>query len=255
MWCTPEQLVAAGLDASSTLMVNEGHNGFSRCVRTRIIGVRMIRAAHELGCRALAMEALPNFGLGPTEHTTRPAPSGRGYLTQPEMIYLIDTAVGLGWTLIGYEADFSVAPTRVRADTLSLHATNWREAQQARSLAAAVERLDGAPLVVWVGNGHHTKRVVQEWTPMGYLLTSEHGVTPYCIDQLASVALDPSHQPTVEVTADLARTLDALGGTAGFTAVQPPAGMTVMSGYDAHILSTDNAMVGEPPGPRSPGRP
>ncbi len=46
MWRTPEQLVVSGFECSSTLMVNEGHNGLSRCVRTRVVGIRMAMAAH-----------------------------------------------------------------------------------------------------------------------------------------------------------------------------------------------------------------
>ncbi len=244
MWYTPEELVAIGLAHSSVLMVNEGHNGLSRCVRTRLIGSTMIRAAHELGCRSLAMEALPNLGAGPSEHIARPEPFG--YLAQPEMIDLIDSALALGWTLIGYEAAFDVEPESVRANRLSMEATNWREGQQADNLAAAIRRLDGEPLLVWVGNGHHTKQRLGDWTSMGHLLTTTHGLDAYCIDQLGTVALDASHRPNIPLTPELARLLDERGGTAGFTADDPPLDLPVLSGYDAFIVSTDNAMAGEP---------
>lgn len=247
MWHSPEELVTIGFGASSVLMVNEGHNGLSRCARTRVIGLRMVEAAHELGCRALAMEALPNLGAGPSEHTARPEPFG--YLAQPEMIDLIDAALARRWTLIGYEAPLGseFEPESVRADRLSIEATNWREGQQTDNLAAAVRYLDGASLMVWVGNGHHCTSPVGDWTPMGHLLTANHGIDPYCIDQLATVALAPGHQPDIPLTPELTRTLDERGGTAGFTADDPPPGLPVIPGYHAFILSTDNTMVGEPP--------
>lgn len=244
MWYSLEELVAVGLGVSPIVMANEGHNGLSRCARTRLIGLRMVRAAHDVGCRALAMEALPNYGAGPSVYASRPEPFG--YLAQPEMIDLVDGALALGWTLIGYEASFDQEPEWVRANRLTIDATNWREGQQADNLAAAFAQRNGAPLLVWVGNSHHLKERLDDWTPMGHLLTTTHDLHPYCIDQLATVALGAGHRPIIPLTAELTRTLDERGGTAGFTTDDPPPGLPVLPGYDALILSTDNAIVGEP---------
>lgn len=57
-WLTPEELMQAGLSRSRVVIMNEAHDGLLRCRRTREIGIRVLRAAHEVGVRDLAMEAL-----------------------------------------------------------------------------------------------------------------------------------------------------------------------------------------------------
>jgi hypothetical protein len=66
--------------------------------------------------------------------------------------------------------------------------------------------------------------------------------------KLATVSLSEGHRPRIEMTAELAKTLDRYGGTAGFIDQDPPEGFEVPAWYDALILSTDNRMVGEMPG-------
>ncbi len=58
-WCSVEELTRWGFAQSPVLMANEAHSGLRRCIRTRQVGERMVRAAHETGVRRLAMEALP----------------------------------------------------------------------------------------------------------------------------------------------------------------------------------------------------
>lgn len=244
MWRTPGELVSVGFQLSQVVMMNEGRNGLSRCVRTRRVGHRVLATADEAGCRTLAMEALPNRGNGPSRYATRP--EGNGYLAQPEMIELIDAAVSLGWTLIGYEADSALATFDLRADTQTMEFTNWRERAQADNLAKLVDDLNGRSVLVWVGNGHHAKVKVLDWTPMGYLLNRVHGLEFFSIDQLATVALAPGSPPQHPLTKELADRLDAMGGTAGFTGDDPPPGFHVAPTYDAWIVSTDNEMVGDP---------
>ena len=57
-WHSVEELVQWEFAHAPVVMANEAHNGLARCVRTREVGVRMIRSAHEAGVRRLAMEAL-----------------------------------------------------------------------------------------------------------------------------------------------------------------------------------------------------
>jgi len=64
-WRPVEDLVRWGFAHAPVVMANEAHSGLARCVRTREVGVRMIRAAHEAGVRRLAMEALPHRPGGP----------------------------------------------------------------------------------------------------------------------------------------------------------------------------------------------
>jgi hypothetical protein len=58
-WQSVEELIGWGFAHAPVVMANEAHNGLACCIRTREVGVRMIRAAHEAGVRRLAMEALP----------------------------------------------------------------------------------------------------------------------------------------------------------------------------------------------------
>jgi hypothetical protein len=240
-WRSPAEIVVEGFDRHGVVMLNEGHAGLSRCVRTRRVGRAVLPAAHAGGCRHLAMEALPNPGRGPSFTTVRPGPFG--YLGQPEMIEFIDAALVLGWTLVGYEAVIDMARVRAgRPETIN--DVNDRERQQATNLAAAHRELGPhGKLLVWCGNGHHYKRRVDDWVPMGLQFTEVSGVEPFCIDQLASVSFGDGHQPRIPLTAALTSELERHGGTAGFTGDDAPPGYRVDDGYDAVVLSIDNTMI------------
>jgi hypothetical protein len=54
------------------------------------------------------------------------------------MRVLIQTALDLGWTLLGYEADMRLAPDGW--DPMGEALTNWRE-EQARNLLKAIDGL------------------------------------------------------------------------------------------------------------------
>jgi hypothetical protein len=87
-------------------MANEAHNGLARCIRTRDVGVRMVRAAHEAGVRRLTMEVLRWPAKGSPGPIRAVPPANGGYLGQPDMRRLMDTALELGWSLWAYEAVF-----------------------------------------------------------------------------------------------------------------------------------------------------
>jgi hypothetical protein len=44
-WCSVEELTRWGFAHAPVVMANEAHSGLRRCVRTRQVGVRMVRAA------------------------------------------------------------------------------------------------------------------------------------------------------------------------------------------------------------------
>ena len=88
-WMTPSEIASYGFARSPVVMMNEAHNGMSRCARTRRIGREILPAAHAAGCRTLAMEAIPNLGEGPSLLTSPPEV---GYLAQPEMRELVEGA-------------------------------------------------------------------------------------------------------------------------------------------------------------------
>ena len=106
-WCSVEELVQYGFARARVVMANEAHNGLTRCIRTRDVGVRMIRAAHEAGVRRLAMEALAWPAADVPGPIVEIPAAGGGYLGQPDMRRLIAAALELGWGLWAYEAVFT----------------------------------------------------------------------------------------------------------------------------------------------------
>jgi hypothetical protein len=221
-------------------MANEAHSGMTRCIRTREVGARMIRAAHEAGVRRLAMEALPNpdgSNLGPI--STVPSVEF-GYLGQPEMRRLMTTALDLGWSLWAYEAVID----RRRAELQGTEAVNWREREQARSLCQVLAAAPAEPLLVWCGNSHAKKDTAGEWTPMGYHFAARSGTDPFVIDQTITVDFPGRTAPWVSQLLDgMADVLAGLGGTAAIRRDQAPEPLNRWSGVDALVVSTDNAMT------------
>jgi hypothetical protein len=250
-WRPVEDIVRWGFRQVPVVMANEFHSGLARCVRTRVIGARMIRAAHEAGVRRLAMEALgwPERDV-PGPITTLPY---GGYLAQPEMRAMIGTALDLGWTLWTYEAQFDVTPDTDLAWLRSMEFTNWREREQAANLGRLMDSAPGEPMLVWCGNSHASKHEPSscdddEWIPMGWNFREMSGLDPFVIDQTVTVNFSgrpPGHAQ--ELLEFLAGTLADLGGTAGILRAQAPPPLDQRTGVDALVVSTDNELTGEEP--------
>jgi hypothetical protein len=243
-WRSVEELVQWGFAHAPVVMANEAHNRLARCVRTRDVGVRMIRAAHDAGVRRLAMEAL----TWPADGTPGPIhalPSGRGgYLAQPDMRRLIGAALELGWSLWPYEAVFEAAAEADPARLLTIEFTNWREREQAANLSRLVEAAPAEPLLVWCGNGHASKEAASDWVPMGWHFRARSGVNPFVIDQTVSITFDGQPQPWVQsLLAAVGETLAAHDGTAGILRDQAPAPLSGRTGVDAVIVSTENTLT------------
>ena len=223
-------------------MANEAHDGLARCVRTREVGVRMVRAAHEAGVRQLAMEALPHPAeglLGPIRaiHVT-----AGGYLAQPDMRGLIATGLELGWTLWAYEA--AIPADADPAELLSLEFTNRREREQAQNPCGILAKAPGQPLLVWSGNSHAAKQANGEWIPMGQHFTELSGTSPFVIDQTATVDFPGQSKLWVdELLASLSQILATFSGTAGILRDQAPQPLNCWPGVDAVVVSTDNALT------------
>ena len=238
-WRSPEELVGLGFARTRVVMINEAHNGWLRCVRTRAIGLRILPAAHAAGVRHLAMEALwPPFAA--EANTTRELPEiGHSYLAQPDMRVLIQAALALGWTLIPYEAD-----TQHEPPTLShAQSVNWREEQQARNLISALGRLPkDAKLLVWCGNNHHSKRISGNWKPMGYQFQRLSRIEPFVIDQTITVEFEHKRwSQRARLIERFATVLAAHGGTAGVL-VEESAEFTCYRGSDAVVLAIENEL-------------
>jgi hypothetical protein len=243
-WRTPEELLRVGVQRSRLILVNEANDGERRCIRTRRIGVRVVREAHDAGVRHLAMEALgPLAQAAEANASRRPPDAAGGSLAQPEMRELIGVALTLGWTLTGYEAELERRPPG--AAPMSMAEINWRQGQQARHLAATCAALPpDAKLIVWCENGNLSKRAASGWRPMGSLLRELTGSEPFAIDQTSTVRFVPGQRPdAVRWQRRFSQTLRTLHGTAGFLAEEAPDGWPVENVADAYLLSIDNELT------------
>jgi hypothetical protein len=241
-------LLRHGFKQSRLVLMNEAHSGERRCIRTREVGRALLPDAHAIGARHLAMEALWDRGVTTRANASRHLGENlAGYLGQPEMRALVQTALDLGWTLHSYEADIASsphAPTPARWDAI-----NWRDDQQARNLGAVIAGLPSSARVLgWCGNGHLCRSAAQiageedaVWTPMGSLVSRYCHLEPFSIDQTITVAWD-GREP--EWLAPFTDDLEAQGGTAGLLAADLPEQITSLRhGADAYVLSLDNAMT------------
>lgn len=241
-WRSVEELTRWGFAHAPVVMANEAHDGLRRCVRTRRVGVRMVRAAHEAGVRRLAMEALPWQPDG-TPGPFRDIPEQGGYLEQPDMRTLMTAALDLGWTLWAYEAVIDVRADRDPAEFATMEFTNWREREQAQNLCRVLAEGPGEPVLVWSGNNHAAKQPGEDWVPMGCHFPGLSGIDPFVIDQIVTVEFEHGVQPWVrELLGTLAGTLAACGGTAGILTGQAPPPLDCCPA-DAVVVSTENALT------------
>lgn len=239
VWRSPEELVEIGFKRSRVVMMNEAHSGLQRCIRTRKIGQMILPTAHRLGVRYLAMEALWPPLAEEANRTRRLPEIGSSYLSQPEMRVFIQAALDLGWKLIPYEAERLQAP----ANLSEQDHTNWREEQQAHNLISALHELPAnAKLLVWCGNGHHTKSVIQDWVPMGYQFKQLSGIDPFVIDQTVTVNFSGQSPDPQSLSDELVAKLSTLGGTAGFLIDEAPNPYRDHPGTDAILVSTQNEL-------------
>jgi len=267
IWRSPEEIVEIAFQRASVVMMNEAHDGWKRCIRTRQVGQRILPVAHQAGTRHLAMEALNPVFAEKCNRARQIPDEKEGYLSQPEMRSFIQTALNLGWSLTPYEAnsfqwlaarhglnfpntgdlhEISNLLQQYQTDLLSIEYTNWREEQQARNLIAALQSLPvDTRMLIWCGNGHHSKATLSEWSPMGYQFQQLSGTNPFVIDQIRSVNFHPrDNQLETELITQFSNELIKHGGSAGFLIEETPPSLEHYHelGADAFLLSTRNAM-------------
>jgi hypothetical protein len=241
-WCSVEELTRWGFAHAPVLMANEAHSGLKRCIRTRQVGIRMVRAAHETGVRRLAMEALPWQPGGEPGPIREIPPITGGYLDQPDMRALMTTALDLGWTLWAYDMVIEARPGQDRAEFRTMEFTNWREREQAQNLCRVLAEAPGEPLLAWTGNSHAATEASAGWVPMGCLFPGLSGTGPFVIDQNVSVDFGHGSRDWIRDLLDsLSDTLAAYGGTAAILCDQAPESLAHWPA-DAVIVSTDNAL-------------
>lgn len=247
-WRSVEELVEIGFQHSRVVMMNEAHAGELRCVRTRVIGRRILPTAYKMGACYLAMEALwPEI----TEEANRirqlPDVSDEGYLSQPEMRSFIQAALDIGYILIAYEADFRLEPPGLSFRRQN----NWREEMQARNFITALQTFgEDAKMLVWCGNSHHAKALVpvrddepdEEWALMGYQFRTLSGIDPFVIEQTWMVHWPDMPVRNQEWLQEITPVLTSYGGTAGFLKEEAPACFRTSDAQDAYVVSLENEM-------------
>ena len=239
-WLTIEQLTEVAFGTQPVVMANEAHDGMRRCVRTRRVGLRLVRAAHELGVRDLAMEALPAPAPGEPESWTELPPVEGGYLAQPDMRELTSTALGRGWRLWSHEALTPPELLEHPEQLLTMEFTNRREREQALNLAEVARRVP--MLLVWCGNGHATRQVVSDWVPMGYQFVRITGRRPYVIDQTVTVNWNDENDYMPDGALEwLDGELAPYGGTAAVRHDDAPEQL-LQRDADAFVLSLHNQL-------------
>lgn len=248
-WRTPKELVEIGFSRSRVVMMNEAHSGDERCIRTRLIGQRLLPTLHHLGVRHLAMEALDPCTIDEVNRTRQIREDEAGYyFAQPEMQAYAQAALDLGWTLIAYEADFSQEPP----DLSERGRNNWREEMQARNLITALNALPAdTKLFVWCGNSHHARAIVpvdadepdELWALMGYHFQQLSGIDHFVIDQIRTVRFASHRQQGWRRWLDEhISELTAMGGTAGFLNEEAPTCFRISESEDAFLLSLHNEL-------------
>jgi len=116
--------------------------------------------------------------------------------------------------------------------------TNWREEQQALNIIKALQPLSAnTPILVWCGNSHHAKMIIQEWLPMGYQFKKHSSIEPFVIDQNMTVNFGQNEFRN-ELLDKYAGDLQKLGGTAGFLAEEAPQMLRDNPSEDAFLFST-----------------
>src|SRR4029453_4583096 len=88
-WRTPQELVQEGFRRGRVVMLNEAHDGLTRCVRTRRVGRQVLPTAPAMGGRARALGGR-RPGRPGAPNTPRRAPGAAdGFLAQPDLAELI----------------------------------------------------------------------------------------------------------------------------------------------------------------------
>jgi hypothetical protein len=104
-----------GFQRPRVVMMNEAHDGWRRCIRTRQLGVRVLPAAHAAGARHLAMEAVSPAFADEANARGEVPDAASGYLAQPEMRDFIATALSLGWDPCRIRGGLQPQTIRIRA--------------------------------------------------------------------------------------------------------------------------------------------
>lgn len=157
-------LIVSESQDTRLVMVNEAHN----VPLHRLLTIEVLRALRDEGFEYFAAEMLSSqLNLGANGYPVRDTGV---YVREPLAAEMIKTAIGLGYELVAYEADFNPAAGR-----------NWRDQGQAEKLAAVLNDNPRAKVVVHAGAGHIDEDPQRNW--MGAIVQQLSGVDPLTIDQ------------------------------------------------------------------------
>jgi hypothetical protein len=77
---------------------------------------------------------------------------------------------------------------------------------------------------------------------MGWHFRETSGINPFCIDQTVTVHFPHIDERQKQLAETFRAEVEARGGTAGFLYEEAPGEFRHRTGYDALLLSTENAM-------------
>ena len=160
------------------VMVNEEH----RSSIQRAFSNRLLVPLRQLGFTHLAVETLSEDTATLNERGYPVMKSGT-YTRDPAFGDLIRRAIGLGYTVVAYEAGRADRAPRPQ-DTSFLDAANRREHGQARNIFERTFQKDpDARVLVVGGRDHIAENTGGRWTPMGGILKELSGIDPLTFNQ------------------------------------------------------------------------
>lgn len=175
---TPAPAVDAVLRAArgrQIVMLNEEH----RAGVQRAFANRLLEGLRAEGFTHLALETLNDDARA--QELGYPTLDCGTYTRDPVLGDLVRRAVGMGYTLVPYEA--SPEDITPRQGEGPLEVTNRRELIQAQNLLARTLEADpAARVVVFAGRGHIAETTGDQWVPMAAHVKTLSGVDPLTVD-------------------------------------------------------------------------
>ena len=171
--------------------MNEAHDGWTHCPRTRAVGRRSCRSRTAWACATSRWRRSARPRRRARERGARARGRQFGYLGQPDMRALVDAALDLGWMLHAYEADAVRALRRLGQAGRDQLARGSAGAQPRRRRRTASRRIGADPRLVRrrppaapAVRGRAANPAIRGvWIPMGSLVEGYGGVEPFAIDQ------------------------------------------------------------------------
>ncbi len=164
------------------VMLNEEH----RRSQERAFANQLLEPLAQAGFTHLALETL-DADEAALAARGYPLTSDGFYTKDPALGDLVRRALGLGWKVVGYEADFSTIPEEYAG--MPMGRQSWREEQQGKNLAELLRAEPEARVLVWSGRHHMSEMPLAtpdgsmpSLVPMGGRFRQHSGIDPLTVD-------------------------------------------------------------------------